>query len=101
MYTENKKERLILMKRELTLKYADCCFTDTYTYQRMKELNNEVERLEEQLKRAKDIETTLHYWLQSYKEMTDEQYRCYMSWCKHSDLSPTEIMETYIFPKVD
>jgi hypothetical protein len=89
------------MKKELMLKYADGCFTDTYTYQCMKELSNEVERLEKQLKRAKDIETTLHCWLQSYKEMTDEQYQCYMSWCRHSDLSPTEIMEKYVFPKVD
>ena len=89
------------MKRELILKYDEGCFTDTYTYQRMKELSDETKRLEKQLKRAKDIETTLHRWLQDHKEMTDEQFRAYMAWCRHSDLSPTEIMETYIFPKVD
>ena len=62
------------MKEELTLKYDDGCFTDTYTYQRLKELNNGVERLEEQLEREKNIVTTLVRWLQDRKEMTDEQF---------------------------
>lgn len=87
------------MKDELMLRYADGCFTDTYTYQRMKELKDEVERLRKQLERARDIDTTFQRWLQDHKEMTDEQFCCYMSWCKHSDLSPTIIMEKYIFPK--
>ena len=87
------------MKEELTLRYSDGCFTDTYTYQRMKELDDEIERLRKQLKRAEDIDITFHRWLQDNKEMTDEQFRCYMSWCKHSDLSPTEIMYKYVFPK--
>ena len=89
------------MKEELILRYDDGCFTDTYTYQRMKELNDEVERLEKQLKRARDIDITFHRWLQDRKEMTDEQFCCYMAWCKHSDLSPTEIMYKYVFPKVE
>lgn len=89
------------MKEELMLRYADGCFTDTYTYQRMKELKDKVERLEKQLERAKDIDITLHRWLQNHKEMTDEQFRCYMAWCEHSNLSPTEIMYKYVFPKVE
>lgn len=87
------------MKKELTLRYSDGCFTDTYTYQCMKELDDEIEKLRKQLKRAEDIDTTFHRWLQDNKEMTDEQFRCYMSWCRHSDLSPTEIMYKYVFPK--
>ena len=87
------------MKDELTLRYAEGSFTDTYTYQRMKELKDKVERLEKQLERAKDIDITLHRWLQDHKEMTDEQFRCYMAWCEHSNLSPNEIMYKYVFPK--
>lgn len=87
------------MKRELMLKYNDGCYKDTYTYQRMKELNDEVERLEKQLERARDIDITFHRFLQDHKEMTDEQFRCYMAWCEHSDLSPTEIMCKFVFPK--
>lgn len=87
------------MKNELMLRYADGCFTDTYTYQCMKKLKDEVERLRKQLERARDIDTTFHRWLQDEKEMTDEQFRCYISWCEHSDLSPTEIMYNYVFPK--
>lgn len=89
------------MEKELMLKYDEGCFTDTYTYQCMKELSDETERIRKQLKRTKDIETTFHCWLQKHKEMTNEQFRYYIAWCKHSDLSPTEIMETYIFPKVE
>ena len=87
------------MKDELTLRYADGCFTDTYTYQRMKELKDKVEMLEKQLERAKLIDITFHRWLQDHKEMTDEQFRCYMAWCEHSNLSPNEIMYKYVFPK--
>lgn len=89
------------MKNELMLKCDDGCFTDTYTYQRMKELNDKEKELEKQLERVKDINTTFHRFLQDHKEMTDEQFRCYMAWCEHSDLSPTEIMYKYVFPKVE
>ena len=87
------------MKSELTLKYADSCCKGTYTYQRIEELRDEVKRLEKQLERAKLIATTLHCCLKNYKEITDEQFRCYMAWCKHSDLSPKEIIIKYIFPE--
>lgn len=87
------------MKNELLLKYEDGCFADTYTYQRMKELSDEVERLSKELKRARDIDITFHRFLQDYGTMTDEQYRCYMSWCHHSNLSPCEIMDKYVYPK--
>ena len=87
------------MKKKLTLKYNDGCCKGTYTYQRMKELNDKVERLEKQLERAKAIEVTFHRWLQHYKEMTDEQFCCYMAWCEHSNLSPDEIMYKYVFPE--
>ena len=87
------------MKSELTLKYIDGCCKGTYTYQRMKELSDEAERLEKQLERVRLIDATLRRWLQDREEMTDEQFCCYTAWCKHSDLSPDEIMNKYVFPK--
>lgn len=76
---------------EIDLKYSDLSLVGTFTFQRFRGLDIEEERAKKAYERAKEKNRVLTYYLQKKGIISDEEYRCFISWCNHSNYSINEI----------
>ena len=84
----------------IDLKIEDIYDKTTYTFSIFQAIVQEQERLKKKYERERDINLVLWHYLHKYGTISDEKYRCFMSWCKHSDEDVSKIGEA-IFDEND